>query len=274
MFTELILQTKNFKLKEGVGQRALYNVLKVYSIMDPEVGYCQGMSFLSAMLVTHLNETDAFWVLVSLLKGYNLRGLFMHNLPLLKHYLFRFYYLVYSYMPELARHLEAESVRPLYYCAEWFSTLYSYNVPMVVTARIWDVLLFEGPEFLFRVGLAILKTVEEDLLKQNFDNIMLLLKSKAANLDVSIIGIAEKFTGLTELLDKIDKKFLRERDTILSDDGMMEKPPPEIKPAPEWKENKPEQLEKLGRQIGMGKTKVIERDYENETPTADTKNND
>ncbi len=32
----------NFSKKLGTGQLALFNVLKAYSILDPDVGYCQG----------------------------------------------------------------------------------------------------------------------------------------------------------------------------------------------------------------------------------------
>ena len=34
-----------FKEDGGPGQQMLYRVLKVYSLYDPEVGYCQGLSF-------------------------------------------------------------------------------------------------------------------------------------------------------------------------------------------------------------------------------------
>jgi len=76
---------KHFKLKEGDGQHALFNVLKAYSVMDPEVGYCQGMSFLCGVLVCYVSsEVEAFWVMVSMLKKYGLRGQYETNLPLLQ----------------------------------------------------------------------------------------------------------------------------------------------------------------------------------------------
>lgn len=34
-----------------------------------EVGYCQGMSQITALLLIYMNEEDAFWALVKLLSG-------------------------------------------------------------------------------------------------------------------------------------------------------------------------------------------------------------
>uniref|UniRef100_A0A7I4B5C9 Rab-GAP TBC domain-containing protein n=3 Tax=Physcomitrium patens TaxID=3218 RepID=A0A7I4B5C9_PHYPA len=58
-----------FQQRHGPGQRALYNVLKAYSVYDRDVGYVQGMGFLAGLLLLYMSEEDAFWLLVALLKG-------------------------------------------------------------------------------------------------------------------------------------------------------------------------------------------------------------
>ena len=42
---------EEFKMSYETGENRLYNVLKAYSAYDPETGYCQGMNFISAMLL-------------------------------------------------------------------------------------------------------------------------------------------------------------------------------------------------------------------------------
>jgi hypothetical protein len=37
-------------------QRALFNVLKAYSVLDKELGYCQSMSFIVAILLLYMPE--------------------------------------------------------------------------------------------------------------------------------------------------------------------------------------------------------------------------
>lgn len=39
----------------GPGQLALFNLLKAYSLLDPEVGYCQGLSFVAGVLLLHVS---------------------------------------------------------------------------------------------------------------------------------------------------------------------------------------------------------------------------
>jgi hypothetical protein len=116
---------KTFRLKEGQGQIAMYNVLKVYSIMDPEVGYCQGMSFLCGALIDHnMSEDDAFWSFSAMMRGLNLRGFFLNDLPLLKVFVYRFSQLFQFLMPALFGHFKQYGVDTLFFCVEWFNTVF------------------------------------------------------------------------------------------------------------------------------------------------------
>lgn len=47
-----------FKKKDGVGQEALFNVMKAYSIHDREVGYCQGSAFIVGLLLMQMPEEE------------------------------------------------------------------------------------------------------------------------------------------------------------------------------------------------------------------------
>ncbi len=39
----------------GQGQLELFNLLKAYSILDGDVGYCQGLSFIAALILMHVS---------------------------------------------------------------------------------------------------------------------------------------------------------------------------------------------------------------------------
>ena len=46
----------------------LFHVLAAYSVYNSEIGYCQGMSQIAALLLMYLNdEEDAFWGLSQLM---------------------------------------------------------------------------------------------------------------------------------------------------------------------------------------------------------------
>jgi len=49
-----------FSAQLGHGQLCLFNILKAYSVLDEEVGYCQGLSFVAGILLMHMKEQDAF----------------------------------------------------------------------------------------------------------------------------------------------------------------------------------------------------------------------
>uniref|UniRef100_A0A668A2H5 RAB GTPase activating protein 1 n=1 Tax=Myripristis murdjan TaxID=586833 RepID=A0A668A2H5_9TELE len=68
-----------FKDTGGDGQDSLYKICKAYSVYDEEIGYCQGQSFLAAVLLLHMPEEQAFSVLVKIMFDYGLRDLFKQN---------------------------------------------------------------------------------------------------------------------------------------------------------------------------------------------------
>ena len=53
-----------FRERYNNRQVALFHVLAAYSMYNSEVGYCQGMSQIAALLLMYLTEEeDAFWAL-------------------------------------------------------------------------------------------------------------------------------------------------------------------------------------------------------------------
>jgi len=65
-----------FKKKDGIGQEALFNVMKAYSILDREVGYCQGSAFIVGLLLMQMPEEETFAVLVKIMQDYTMREMF------------------------------------------------------------------------------------------------------------------------------------------------------------------------------------------------------
>lgn len=65
-----------FREKYNLKQQELFNVLGAYSVYNSEIGYCQGMSQIAALLLMYLDEEDAFWALATLVsdKKFNMHG--------------------------------------------------------------------------------------------------------------------------------------------------------------------------------------------------------
>lgn len=47
-----------YKAALGIGQLSLFNILKAYSILDPELGYCQGLGFICGVLLLHVSVVE------------------------------------------------------------------------------------------------------------------------------------------------------------------------------------------------------------------------
>ena len=78
-----------FRERYNTKQQDLFHVLTAYSMYNTEVGYCQGMSNLAALLLMYLNsEEDAFWALSQLMSHprYNMHGFFIPGFPKLIRY--------------------------------------------------------------------------------------------------------------------------------------------------------------------------------------------
>lgn len=102
----------NFSKKFGAGQLALFNVLKAYAILDRQVGYCQGLSFIVGILLLHVNnsEENAFYLLKYLMIDLNLREQYKPDMKGLQKFMYQFSRLLYEECPQLYKHLEDNEI--------------------------------------------------------------------------------------------------------------------------------------------------------------------
>ncbi|KAM9238239.1 TBC1 domain family member 1 isoform 4-T4 [Dugong dugon] len=73
-----------FSAQLGAGQLSLYNILKAYSLLDQEVGYCQGLSFIAGILLLHMSEEEAFKMLKFLMFDMGLRKQYRPDMIILQ----------------------------------------------------------------------------------------------------------------------------------------------------------------------------------------------
>ncbi|KAF3985476.1 hypothetical protein FT663_05040 [Candidozyma haemuli var. vulneris] len=172
----------------------LFNVIKVYSLFDPDVGYTQGMVFIVVPLVMNMNEAECFCLLVTLMKDYGLRDLFcpeMQGLHLLLH---QFDRLLEQCSPILYNHLVRQGIRSSMYASQWFLTFFSYKFPLDVVLRIFDMVITQGIEAVLRLAVNLMLRNESNLLRLNFDALLEFLKLNLFNIYVSdeFVASAEK----------------------------------------------------------------------------------
>ncbi|XP_035523229.1 rab GTPase-activating protein 1 isoform X1 [Morone saxatilis] len=158
-----------FKDTGGDGQDSLYKICKAYSVYDEEIGYCQGQSFLAAVLLLHMPEEQAFSVLVKIMFDYGLRDLFKQNFEDLHCKFFQLERLMQEYLPDLYNHFLNVGLEAHMYASQWFLTLFTAKFPLYMVFHIIDLLLCEGISVIFNVALALLKTSKDDLIQTDFE---------------------------------------------------------------------------------------------------------
>ncbi|KAG8364471.1 hypothetical protein BUALT_Bualt18G0000800 [Buddleja alternifolia] len=146
------------------GHAALRRVLVAYSFRDSDVGYCQGLNYVAALLLLVMKtEEDAFWMLSILLENVLVSDCYTNNLSGCHVEQRVFKDLLTKKCPRIAAHLEALEFDVSLVCTEWFLCLFSKSLPSETTLRVWDLLFYEGAKVLFNVALAIFMMNEDEL---------------------------------------------------------------------------------------------------------------
>ncbi|KAJ2839912.1 GTPase-activating protein [Coemansia erecta] len=161
-----------FRDADGAGQEGLFNVLRAYALFDPEVGYCQGLSFVVGPLLLNMPDEEAFCVLVKLMYTYGLRGHFLPSMDDLQLRLYQFEHVLADALPWLSRHFQEQGVLPTMYVSQWLMTMFAYRLPIELTFRLFDVVFAEGLDCLLRVAIAVLKRSQTRLLTLEFEGIL------------------------------------------------------------------------------------------------------
>nr|XP_057921477.1 TBC1 domain family member 1 isoform X4 [Doryrhamphus excisus] len=172
-----------FQAQLGAGQLSLYNVLKAYSLLDPEVGYCQGLSFIAGVLLLHMGEEDAFNMLKFLMYDVGLRRQYRPDMIILQIQMYQLSRLLHDYHRDLYSHLEQHEIGPSLYATPWFLTAFASHFPLGFVARVFDMLFLQGPEVIFKVALSLLGSHKPLILQHDsLESIVDFIKTTLPNL--------------------------------------------------------------------------------------------
>jgi len=122
-------------------------------------------------------EEEAFCLLVRMMRRYRLRSNFTSQMEGLQQRLFIFDRLLQAHLPALHAHLNSEGVRPTMYASAWILTFFAYRFPMALVTRVFDLILFQGADAIYKFSIAVLKRQEEKLMTMEFESLLETLKS-------------------------------------------------------------------------------------------------
>ena len=166
-----------FDTNQDENRQKLKNILMTLSICNPNIGYCQGMSFIGQFLlvITKYDEERSFDVFSALITKANYGNLMIDNFEQMKKYFYVFERLINIYLPDLDIILKKNNVSASYYITPWFITLFTNSFCTNHTKllmRIFDMFVFDGWICIIRIGLLLLKHYQSFLIEMKFEEIL------------------------------------------------------------------------------------------------------
>jgi TBC1 domain-containing protein 4 len=190
----------------GPGQLALFNLLKAYSLLDSEMGYCQGLSFVAGVLLLHMEESQAFFLLRHLMFRRGLRLQYLPDMVGLQVKLYQLSRLLHDQLPDLYNHFDLYEVAPTLYAAPWLLTIFASQFPLGFVTRVFDLIFLESPDVIFRVAIALLTVHKDNLLAcDSFEEIMNYLKGKVPAIDKPTLDKIMKQVFTTDITKQLNE---------------------------------------------------------------------
>ena len=166
------------KHKKENDESSLYNILKAFCNIDEEIGYCQGMNYLSGFLLlsTDFDEKSTFFLLISIFSNtfiqrkknnFSLRGLFMEEFPLLYFYGFIFDDLLQKYIPKLKKHLTDNCIPNDVWIIKWIQTVFTMILPINWSKKLWDNIFSSDFFFIIKFSISLCISLSKDIMELN-----------------------------------------------------------------------------------------------------------
>lgn len=145
--------------------KQMFDVLATFAHQNSDVGYCQGLNYITGLLLLATkNEEVSFWLLKELVENIlpkysvtNMSGLLV-DLDVLDE-------LVKKFDPEIHAHVHKIGMPWAMVTTKWFICLFVEVLPTETVLRIWDCIFYEGSKIIFRVGLTLIKLHRDEILR-------------------------------------------------------------------------------------------------------------
>ena len=162
----------------GENKESLRRVLHAVAAFSSEIGYVQGLNYLAATLLYHVqSEPYAFWIMVQLFKRYSFSEYYKRGMPGLISFFEVLDEGVKRHAPALASHFESESILVNMFAMKWALTLFGCKAKLEHSAAIMDIFLQIGWDFLINISLALLIESQEALCQLPSEEILVYIEN-------------------------------------------------------------------------------------------------
>ncbi|VDO83052.1 unnamed protein product [Soboliphyme baturini] len=128
---------------KGFSQKELFRLLKAWTLLHPEEGYCQGQAPVAATLLMQMPVEEAFYCFIQICEKY-LPGYYSPGLKAIQMDGDILFSLLRRHSYSTYRHLKKQNVDPVFYMVEWFMCIFCRTLPWPTVLRVWDMFFCEG----------------------------------------------------------------------------------------------------------------------------------
>ena len=194
----------------------LSNILKAIAVSNNSINYCQGMNYIAEALLDLTNdEQEAYYLFIGIFEYTEYPLIFAKDLLKLKIFFYVFNRIISLFEPEIYARFLSNNIEVRCFMPQWFITLFlnakqyrRENKISIVSLRIVDSFLISGWKSLMKIGVSILHTYEEQLVKLTYEDMLQLLTQDLIKSDYFTdqnLAVLEK--ALVEV--KIGKKLIK-----------------------------------------------------------------
>lgn len=156
----------------------LRRCLCAYALRNPQIGYCQSMNYICALLLLHMKEELAFWTFAALVEDILPADYYTPSMVGGRIDQNVFQACVAWKLPRIYNKFKETSTLLEPIICPWFLCLFINVLPLSAVCRVWDCMFWEGNAVLFRIGLTMMRSKMHEVLKANdFIGVYTILKS-------------------------------------------------------------------------------------------------
>ncbi|EGC37416.1 hypothetical protein DICPUDRAFT_86979 [Dictyostelium purpureum] len=163
--------------KYGALYEQLKNMLLLFSLYSPQIGYVQGMSYLAGILCLFMDPFESFVCFTNFLNNHYFNSLFRMDIKGIVKHVKIFDFIFKNEIPKLYEKFCELGLSTEHFLLEWFMTLFTKQLPLNIVFRIWDCYIMEGESFIYSTSIGILKLCKKFILLSNFEESLNIIKS-------------------------------------------------------------------------------------------------
>jgi len=186
-------------------RESLKRILYAYSNADAELGYTQGMAFSAAMLLSYMEESEAFWCFHKLMCSprFSIRGYFLKGFPQLV-LINRVWDIIFKEKYKaIANHFVQQGVDHMIYTPSWFLTGFlNLGFPPAFRLHLFDRYIGFGTRSLLSFGLVIISRHKDILIKSPFELLLPIVQKPSES---------ERMNDWRYLIKKWDEHWITEK---------------------------------------------------------------